>query len=308
MRIHLIVNPHAGSADQLSQLLQAVQSRSDITVHEVGPREDIAALVDTALQGGAELLLAGGGDGTVSGILNALAPAFDQVKLGIIPLGTGNDLARTLSLALDPVAAFACLEEGGERLLDVIEMAYGEQVQYGLNMAMGGFTGQMNEVLNAELKTSWGPLAYLIGAIQVLPELTHYATEVSWDDSTTETLSLLNLAIANGRTAGGGWAVAPMANPEDGVLDVIGVRYTSIINLAELTAQFVSGTYLTNEHVFHRQAQKVTVTSSPGMWFNLDGELLTNEPVTLTVKPRTLRVVVGRDYASEPESQLNDAI
>jgi diacylglycerol kinase family enzyme len=78
--MHLIVNPYAGSADPLSQLLQAVQSRSDITVHEIGPREDIAALVDAALQAGAELLLAGGGDGTVSGILNVLAPAFDQVK------------------------------------------------------------------------------------------------------------------------------------------------------------------------------------------------------------------------------------
>jgi len=307
MRIHLIVNPHAGSADQLTPLLQAVQLRSDITVHEIGPSVDIADLVDAALQGGAELLLAGGGDGTVHSVLNALAPAFEQVKLGIIPLGTGNDLARTLSLALDPVAAFACLEQSPERVLDVIEMVYGENVKYGLNMAMGGFTGQMNEVLNEALKASWGPLAYLVGAVQVLPELTHYHTDVRWDDGTTDTLSLLNLAIANGRTAGGGWAVAPMANPEDGVLDVIGVRYASFMDLAQLTAQFIAGTYLTNEHVFYRKAQQVAVASTPGMWFNLDGELLTNEPVTLTVRPHTLRVVVGCDYASDGAALLADS-
>ena len=166
-------------------------------------------------------------------------------------------------------------------------------------MAMGGFTGQMNEVLNEELKASWGPLAYLIGAVQVLPELTHYDTTVRWDDGTTDTLPLLNLAIANGRTAGGGWPVAPMANPEDGLLDVVGVRYASFIDLAEMSAQFMVGTYLANEHVFHRRAQQVAVTARPGMWFNLDGELLTKEPVTLTVRPRTLRVVVGFDYTPE---------
>jgi diacylglycerol kinase (ATP) len=299
MRIHMIVNPHAGSANQLSQLLQAVKLRSDVTVYEIGPSDEIADVVDTALQAGAELLLAGGGDGTVHNVLNALAPAFDQVKLGIIPLGTGNDLARTLSLALDPMAAFASLEQSQERVLDVIEMAYGEHVKYGLNMAVGGFTGQMNEVLNEELKASWGPLAYLIGAVQVLPELIHYDTDVCWDDGTTDTLPLLNLVIANGRTAGGGWAVAPMANPEDGVLDVIGVCYTSFMNLAEMTAQFIAGTYLANEHVLYRRAQQVTVTSTPGMWFNLDGELLTNEPVKLTIRPRTLRIVVGCDYAPD---------
>jgi diacylglycerol kinase (ATP) len=90
-----------------------------------------------------------------------------------------------------------------------------------------------------------------------------------------------------------------MANPEDGLLDVIGVRYASFIDLAEMSAQFMVGTYLANEHVFHRRAQQVAVISRPGMWFNLDGELLTNEPVALSVKPRTLRVVVGFDYTPE---------
>jgi diacylglycerol kinase (ATP) len=308
MRIHFIVNPHAGSVDQLNDLQQAVQSRSDIIVHELGPSSDIATLVDTALQAGAEMVLAGGGDGTINAVLNALAPAFDQVKLGIIPLGTGNDLARTLSLGPDPVAAFASLEEGQERVLDIIEMVYGERMLYGLNMAIGGFTGQMNEVLNEELKASWGPLAYLIGAVQILPELTHYDTEIHWDDGTTDTLTLLNLAIANGRTAGGGWSVAPMANPEDGLLDVIGVHYVSFMDLAEMTAQFVAGTYLANEHVFYRKVQQISVVSRPGMWFNLDGELLTNEPVKLAVKPHALRMLVGFDYVAEGAAALPDAI
>jgi diacylglycerol kinase (ATP) len=71
------------------------------------------------------------------------------------------------------------------------------------------------------------------------------------------------------------------------------------MNLAEMTAQFIAGTYLANEHVRYRRAQQVTVTATPGMWFNLDGELLTNEPVKLAIRPRTLRIVVGRDYAPD---------
>jgi diacylglycerol kinase (ATP) len=175
-----------------------------------------------------------------------------------------------------------------------------DAMAYGINVAAGGFSGQVGETLTEELKATWGPLAYLIGAAKVLPDLAGYETTIAWEDSPPERVQALNIVVANGRTAGGGIPVAPPANPEDGWLDVVVVRYGSAVELMGVAARLLAGNYLTSERVFHRQARRVRIASRPGMWFNVDGELLTNEPVTISVLPQALRVVVGPTYAPNP--------
>jgi diacylglycerol kinase (ATP) len=90
--------------------------------------------------------------------------------------------------------------------------------------------------------------------------------------------------------------VAPTANPEDGLLDVVIVKSGSLLDVAGAAARLVVGNYLDSDQVLHRQARRVSVRSRPGMWFNVDGELFTQQPVTFTVLPHILRVVVGADY------------
>src|SRR5690606_40733984 len=115
-----------------------------------------------------------------------------------------------------------------------------------------------------------------------------------------ERVSALNVIIANARTAGGGTVVAPTANPEDGLLDVVVVHDGSLGDLAGVAARLLAGDYTESDIVSHRRAGRVTVTATPGMWFNVDGELMTNEPLSVRVMPSALRVLVGPDYTPEP--------
>jgi diacylglycerol kinase (ATP) len=103
--------------------------------------------------------------------------------------------------------------------------------------------------------------------------------------------------VANCRTTGGGIYVAPLANPEDGLLDIVIVNSGSVLELTAVAAKLLtSGNYLDARIVTHRRARRVEIESQPGMWFNLDGELIGNEPVTFSVEPQALRVIAGAEY------------
>jgi diacylglycerol kinase (ATP) len=304
MKTCIILNPNAGSATPAPILHEAVANRPEMVVRETTKAQQAREFAAQALQEGYELIVAAGGDGTINEVVNGLAADFTRARLGILPLGTGNDLASTLAIPTDPREALQLLDIGRERALDLVTVQVSTQVTYCLNIAAGGFTGQMNEVLTDEMKASWGPLAYLISAATVLPNLTDYQTTISWDNGPAENIDALNVIVANGRTAAGGFRVAPRANPEDGLLDVIVVRSGSLLDLAKVAAQLVAGSYLDNDSVLYRQAERVAIASRPGMWFNVDGELLTKDPLTFAVHPRALRVIVGQEYT--PQSDLPD--
>jgi diacylglycerol kinase (ATP) len=246
-----------------------------------------------------DLIAAAGGDGTIHAVVNGMATDFKRACLGVIPLGTGNDLVRTLAIPDDPLQAFEVLTTGTERRLDLIRVESAGQRVYCVNVASGGFSGQMQEALTDELKATWGPLAYLRGAFNVLPDLKEYQTDLRLDDGSVERLQALNVIVASGRTAAGGYQVAPQANPEDGLLDVLVIPYAPLLDLAYIAARLLAGDYHHTEQVLYRQARQVRVDSRPGMWFSIDGDLLTNEPIQFTVMPQALRVIVGPEYRAD---------
>jgi diacylglycerol kinase (ATP) len=300
VRSCIIFNPRAGSAGQSEALRQALAGRDEITLYETdraGHARDLAA---KALAGEYDLIVAAGGDGTIHEVVNGLAADFRRVRLGIIPLGTGNDLARTLAIPADPLEALNIVMTGAERRLDLLRAADSNRAIYGINVAAGGFSGLVNEVLTDDLKSSWGPFAYLLSAARIVPDLTGYNTTIAWEDRPVERVEALNIVVANGRTCAGGFQVAPLANPEDGLLDVVIVRYGDVLDLAGVAARLLSGNYLASDQVMDRRARSVYIASRPGMWFNVDGELFSNQPIAFTVLPQTLRVIVGPKYTADP--------
>ena len=301
MKARVILNPNAGSADAADALRVAIDEGPDVELCACDDPGHGRRLAAEALAAGYELVIAAGGDGTVNEVVNGLAEDFGAVALGIVPLGTGNDLARTLALPDDPVAAFRLALHGPRRPLDLIRVDGADQTVYAANVCAGGFTGELDDAMTDELKATWGPLSYLIGTVKALPDLSDFETYVAWDDGEPECVDALNVVVANGRTAGGGRPAAPRANPEDGLLDVVIVKKCTAVELAGLAARALAGDYLDSEHVLFRRARRVRIDSRPGMWFNVDGELHTNEPATFEVMPRALRVAVGPDYAPEPE-------
>lgn len=300
MHTCILINPNAGSADAADTVRDTAASRDGVLCWDSLDRSACTPLVEQAVNQGAECVVAAGGDGTINSVVNAIQQLAADVRLGVIPLGTGNDLARTLALPDDPESALSVAISGPERLIDLFQMDTPEETHYGINVAAGGFSGQVDEVLTSELKASWGPLAYLMGAAQVVPDLQGYETYIAVDDVSKQQIQALNIVVANGRMAAGGQQVAPMANPCDGLLDVVIVRRGTMVELATVATQLVTGSYLESPLVVCERVRHIKIESEPGMWFNIDGELITNEPVSFNVLPGRQRVAVGPDFTAAP--------
>lgn len=304
--MRVLYNSNAGSAlDADIEMLRTLPG-VELVVCE-SPADTIEAAADAG-HAGIDQVVAAGGDGTVhlaaNGLMQAGPTADTRPALGVLPLGTGNDLARTLGLPLKlgPIEALDAIRRGTPRTIDIIHITHPaceDQTRYAINVCAGGFSGAVDEVLTPELKGTWGPLAYLLGAAKALPELEGYETRIAWDGGPEEPIDAFNIVVANARTAGGGTPVAPRANPEDGLLDVVVIRSGTGLDVARLAALALAGDYLDDPQVVFNRVERLRVDSRPGMWFNVDGELRTNDPITFAVVPGALRVAVGPDYRPE---------
>ncbi len=288
----IICNPGAGGVDGREPIREMLQQFPSAAIHFTEREGDAARFAQESVATDCELVIAAGGDGTLNEVINGVASRVDQVEVGLIPLGTGNDFARMLNLPTAPRDCIAVLLEGNARPIDLVRVT-SDQVRYFINVSAGGFSGTVNEKMTPEIKQSWGPLAYLRCAAEALPELRAYRAEITLDDSTILALDLYNAVIANGRYVAGGTLIAPDALIDDGLLDIVLVPQNSAGDIALVAAQIAMGTHLTSEGVVFRRAAKVTVKSTPGMWFNADGELVGNEPATFEVMPRALRFRAG---------------
>jgi diacylglycerol kinase (ATP) len=286
------LNPKAGSVQDVEALVERIRRIPKAEVCITSKRGAAMRLTRTALRKGCNLIVAAGGDGTLNEIVNALGEKHSAVRVGLIPLGTGNDFARTLGLPTDVDEAIDLVRAGRMRKIDLVRVT-SDQVRYFVNVSAGGFSGLVDEKLTPKMKKTWGPLAYLRGAAAALPELRAYRTTLSLDNTESLKLSLYNVVIANGRYVAGGRLIAPEASIDDGLLDIVLIQERSAPELALLAAQVALGNHLSSDAIVFRRAAKVTVNSRPGMWFNVDGELVGNQPAVFEVIPRALQFVVG---------------
>ncbi len=306
MKVCVIANPSAGNAGVLERI--AAAALDGVVLHEAATPAETGARAVAAVDEGFDRVVAAGGDGTLHAMVNGLARGgrLDRAVVGLLPLGTGNDFARTLALPQDPLAALELIVRGGtERRLDVFEALIAPddggrpERRLVVNAAQGGFSGQVDEALDDATKAAWGALAYARAAVATLPELTAYDTLLEWDDGSLERLPTLNVVVANGRSVGAGVRVAPEADPEDGLLDVVVVRPGSALALAGLGARLAAGNVLGSDLVVHRRARRVGLRARPAMPFNADGDLLPPGDLRFQVVPGALRIACGEEYVAE---------
>lgn len=290
-KICVILNPLAGSISDLDSVLKQIAQLPDAEIFTTTKPGSAARFARTAIQKGREMIVAAGGDGTLNEVINGIREDLGEARVGLLPLGTGNDFARTMGVPTNLDEAIEVIRAGETRAIDLVRVT-SDEVRYFVNVSAGGFSGLVNEKLTPEMKKTWGPLAYLRSAAAALPELRAYRTTLAFDNTESMMLDLYNVVVANGRYVGGGTLIAPEASIDDGLLDIILIQKRSAPELALLAAQVTVAAHLTSDAIVFRRAAKLTVNSKPGMWFNVDGELVGNEPARFEILPRALRFFV----------------
>jgi diacylglycerol kinase (ATP) len=300
-RARVIYNPTSGGgAYDPDEIRNELDGMEFDWIETKGPED----AVDAAQHWEEGLLIVAGGDGTVHDVVNGLGRAGfpEGVTLGILPAGTGNDLAATLCIPEDPELAEDVIRQNRERRLDVGRVrSEGVGERFFINVATGGLGAEISNVNDEELKKRWGKLSYLRASLEVarnfdVRELTLYI------DGEERQVKAVNIAVGNCRYTGGGWPATPKANPEDGLLDVVVIETLGVADLLNLApAVLAESGYLDKDGVLFVRAKEIRVeTQPPGLEFTADGEIIGNEPARFSVLPKALKVIVGPDYVPEP--------
>lgn len=297
MPTFVIVNPKAGAVADLAAVLRQLRRLRTATIAIARRRGDTERLCRSALRAGFDYFVAAGGDGTLNELVNGVARSRQarETRIGIAPVGTGNDFARTLGLPTALRDNIQILNDPAAivRQIDLVRVK-ADRIRYFVNVAAGGFSGMISEKLTRRIKQSWGPLAYLRGAAAALPKLHSYPAEIVLDDATRFSGGIYNVIVANGRYAGGGVPVAPQADPSDGLLDVILIPRLPGAELAVIATEILLGKHLSNRDIIHRRATQIAIRSRSRMFFSIDGEAFAAAPLSFQLLPSALNFVTAR--------------
>jgi len=243
-----------------------------------------------------DALIVVGGDGMVHLGVNLVAKT--KVPLGIVPSGTGNDMARGLGLPYDnteaAIEALLAALAAGPRTIDAglihhADPETGEAKQTWFACALSaGFDAIVNERAN---HMTWpkGPNRYILALAIELAKLKPITYELTLDGVKTTTKAAL-IAIGNAVSLGGGMKITPDAKLDDGLLDVLVVQPVSRIAFVRIFPRVFKGEHLTDRRVSVVRAQRVVI-SSPGIAAFADGERLGLLPIEVEVVPNALRVL-----------------
>ena len=300
-KARVICNPASGGGDYDPDGIRAELEGLEVEWIETEGPEDAIKAAEEWQEG---LLIVAGGDGTINDVVNGLGRAGfpEDVTLGILPAGTGNDFAATLCIPEDPDLAEDVMLQNRGRRLDVARVrSEGIGERFFINVATGGLGAEISSVNDEELKKRWGKLSYLRASLEVardfdMRELTLYL------DGERREVEAVNVAVGNCRYTGGGWPATPKANPEDGLLDVVIIEKLGAGELLGLApAALAEFDYLDKDGILFARAKEVFVKTQPGLQFTADGEVIGDEPAEFSVIPRALKVLVGPEYVPEPE-------
>ncbi len=296
MDVALLTNPaarggaHTGIAMRAAERLRAAGIR--VSVVSGGSAAESTTLLRTALGLGAHAVVVAGGDGTVSLAVQELAGT--GIPLGIVPAGTGNDLATSLGIhELDADGAADAVIAGATRTIDLarVTRSDGGTTLYGTVLA-SGFDSKVNDRAN---RMRW-PRGHMRYNIAILVEFLHlkgipFEIDLHLADGTTERLAgdFVMATVGNGRTYGGGIPICPDADLEDGLLDVTLVRPAGRAKLLRLLPKVYRGTHTEIAEVTTYRVRGARV-SSPGVTAYADGDPLGPLPVSVEVVPGALRV------------------
>jgi diacylglycerol kinase (ATP) len=293
-RAALVVNVHARSGAKAYSYASHKLRELGVPLGETYALHDPSRLPETvaaAVEDGHDLVVLGGGDGSVSSVVDMLA--HREVPLGLLPLGTANDFARTLHIPRDLDQACRTIARG--HLVDIDLGLAGHN--YYVNRASIGMGARVAQAMSPTLKRVIGPLAYPIATVRAFLAHRPFAAWLTFPDGDHEPVEydrLLQVSVANGRYYGGGQLAAHDSGIDDAALDVSVIRQGRVGDLISVSRALRTGA--PNEHIDHYRTRRVDVTTDPALPINVDGELVASTPERFALARNALHVVVPETW------------
>ena len=294
MHVALLSNPAARAGVHTDAAARAATRLRDAGIRTAlisgGSAAQSQQLLRAAIGLGTDAVLVAGGDGTVHLALQELAGT--GIPLGIIPIGTGNDMAAAVGLTeLDVDTAADAVIAGATRTVDLARVTRSDSLtEYFGTVLASGFDSRVNDRANA-MRWPRGGSRYTIAILIEFLTLhgVHFDVEMQLADGATEQVSgqLVMATVGNGRTYGGGIPVCPDADPADGLLDVTLVRPAGRMRLLRLLPKLYRGTHTGADEVDTYRVRSVRL-SCAGVTAYADGDPIGALPLTVDVVPGAL--------------------
>lgn len=296
----IILNPHAGSGragrvwteiepllwDTLGELLVAV------TQHP----EEVAQHLDKAYAAGITRVVSIGGDGTNHALVNALAdlneryPDGPKMVYGNLPIGSGRDWARHKGIPFDLKQAAQWIAEAQPRPTDVGLLAFDGKQEHFLNIASAGLSGEVDQRVNAVRKRM--PWTFLKATVTSILSHQPQLMQVTLDNQPWYDGAAYLVAVANGSTFGHGMKIAPHAQTDDGLFEVVLVEGVSRPRILAALYRVYDGSHLTHPAVRYARAGSVQIQGAKGaVGLDLDGEHAAGRDLAFSIRPGLLHIL-----------------
>ncbi|GAB2973641.1 diacylglycerol/lipid kinase family protein [Nocardioides montaniterrae] len=277
----VVANAEAGTADDeaLSAALEVLRERTDVSVARTGSPDELDDALATA---GERRIVVAGGDGSMHAVVASLHASgrLDGAVLGLIPLGTGNDFARTLAIPLEPAEAAQALLDGSPRPLDLIVDDKGQVTVNSVHLGAGADAGERGARWKKRLgaigvgRLNLGRLGYPIGAVgtAIDPPALRLRVEVDGEVVVDRDRELALVALGNGASVGGGAPLLPDADPGDGLVDVLLAEHPGALDRFALALRLPLGRHEAHRTIRTLRGREVKVSGTPFRG-NSDGEI-----------------------------------
>ncbi len=278
-KVKLIFNPNSdrGRSGQKASDLRAIVDEYG-GADWVGTEHPTHAMDLAAKAGldGYDTVVAMGGDGTVHEVINGLmrvAPNH-RPKLGIVPIGSGNDFAFAAKVVMDPMSAMQRIFSGATRAIDVGSIRdNNNRLEYWNNTVGIGFDGKIN-IMSRKITALYGFIMYLTATLRTVAEDYESSHMKIWiDDLPMEERDVLMLTFGNGPREGGGFMTTPAAKVDDGIFDYVSIKHISRLSILQLIPKVMNGTHVSDKRVTIGTFKKIRLEADRALPIHTDGEL-----------------------------------
>src|ERR1043165_2220006 len=257
---------------------------------------------------GTKLVIACGGDGTISEVANGIIDSGSESELGILPAGTGSDFRRSLGVSNNVAGAARTLRSGRTKVIDAVRVTFindmGErETRYSINVASFGMSTEVLDRAATGGAKKWVPaftprkvtskLSYAAATVQTTFAASPSDVLLQINERPERRLRVAEFCIANARYYGGAMKIAPDAKLDDGFFDVVTIGDANAFRLLTNAPRLYFGAHLRMSEVTHELAKQVVarpVNKEKEVRVELDGEVVGRLPSTFQIAPRALRV------------------